>query len=345
MRKAFVAAVALLATAFAASGCGSGGGSRGSVTLRLGYFPNITHSQPIVGLAQGNFAEALGRDVKLRTRTFNAGPSAIEAVFAGEIDATYIGPNPAINGYVRSEGKALRIVAGATSGGALFVVRADSGIEKPADLAKKKLATPQLGNTQDVALRAFLLANGLAAKENGGNVSVIPTANPDILTLFHKGDIDGAWVPEPWATRLVLEAGGRVFLDERSLWPEGEFVTTHLIVRTKFLEQHPDVVEALLRAHVEVTGWINQHPDEAKRIVNEGIRDVTGAALPPAVLDAAWKNLRITCDPVASSLRKSAADAFELGFLGGDEPDLSNIYDLTILNRILREKGLPPVGE
>ena len=152
-------------------------------------------------------------------------------------------------------------------------------------------------------------------------------------------------MPEPWATRLVLEAGGRVFLDERSLWPEGEFVTTHLIVRTKFLEQHPDVVEALLRAHVEVTGWINQHPDEAKRIVNEGIRDVTGAALPPAVLDAAWKNLRITCDPVASSLRKSAADAFELGFLGGDEPDLSNIYDLTILNRILRGKGLPPVGE
>jgi len=296
-------------------------------------------------LAQGKFAEALGPNVKLRTKTFNAGPSAIEALFAGEIDATYIGPNPAINGYVKSEGEALRIVAGATSGGALFVVRADSGIEKPADLAKKKLATPQLGNTQDVALRAFLLANGLAAKENGGNVSVIPTANPDILTLFQKGDIDGAWVPEPWATRLVQEAGGRVFLDERSLWPEGEFVTTHLIVRTKFLEQHPDVVEALLRAHVEVTDWINQNPDEAKSMVNEGIRDVTGAALPTAVLDGAWKNLRATCDPIASSLRKSAADAFELGFLGDDEPDLSNIYDLTILNRILNEEGRPTVGD
>ena len=336
--------VALLVAAGLAAGCGSGG-SGNSVTLRLGYFPNITHSQAIVGLAQGKFAEALGPNVKLRTKTFNAGPSAIEALFAGEIDATYIGPNPAINGYVKSEGEALRIVAGATSGGALFVVRADSGIEKPADLAKKKLATPQLGNTQDVALRAFLLANGLAAKENGGNVSVIPTANPDILTLFQKGDIDGAWVPEPWATRLVQEAGGRVFLDERSLWPEGEFVTTHLIVRTKFLEQHPDVVEALLRAHVEVTDWINQNPDEAKRMVNEGIRDVTGAALPTAVLDGAWKNLRTTCDPIASSLRKSAADAFELGFLGDDEPDLSNIYDLTILNRILNEEGRPTVGD
>jgi len=336
--------VALLVAAGLAAGCGSGG-SGNSVTLRLGYFPNITHSQAIVGLAQGKFAEALGPNVKLRTKTFNAGPSAIEALFAGEIDATYIGPNPAINGYVKSEGEALRIVAGATSGGALFVVRADSGIEKPADLAKKKLATPQLGNTQDVALRAFLLANGLAAKENGGNVSVIPTANPDILTLFRKGDIDGAWVPEPWATRLVQEAGGRVFLDERSLWPEGEFVTTHLIVRTKFLEQHPDVVEALLRAHVEVTDWINQNPDEAKRMVNEGIRDVTGAALPTAVLDGAWKNLRTTCDPIASSLRKSAADAFELGFLGDDEPDLSNIYDLTILNRILNEEGRPTVGD
>jgi len=328
--------------------CGSSKGApdsgQSTVTLRLGYFPNVTHSQPIIGLARGTFAEELGSSVKLETITFNAGPSAIEALFAGGIDATYIGPNPAINGYVRSGG-ALRIVAGATSGGALLIVRPDSGIEVPADLAGKKIASPQLGNTQDVALRAYLLANNLAARENGGDVSVIPTENPNILTLFQLGDVDGAWVPEPWATRLVTEAGGRVFLDERDLWPNGDFVTTHLIVRTEFLEEHPDVVESFLAAHVETTQWINDNPEEAKRLVNEGILEVTSAALPEEVIDSAWQNMRITYDPIASSLRKSAVDAFELGFLGNQEPDLSDIYDLALLNEVLMDKGLPPVSE
>lgn len=315
------------------------------ITLRLGYFPNITHSQPIVGLARGAYAEQLGPNVKLETKTFNAGPSVIEALFAGQIDVSFIGPNPAINGYVRSEGQALRIVAGATSAGALLVVRADSGIAKPADLAGKKIASPQLGNTQDVALRAYLQANGLGAKENGGNVSVIPTANPDILTLFKKGDIHGAWVPEPWATRLVKEAGGRVLLDERDLWPNGDFVTTHLIVSTDFLKKHPGAVAKLLRAHVKTTQWIAANPEEAKKLVNEGIKQVTGAALLPEVVDSAWKNLRITYDPIASSLRKSASDAFKLGFLGTKEPDLSQIYSLDLLNEVLKEKGLPAVGQ
>lgn len=330
-----------------AAACNSDGssGSSTEVKLRLGYFPNVTHSQALVGLARGTFSDALGPNVTLETKTFNAGPSAIEALFAGEIDATYIGPNPAINGYVRSSGKALRIVAGATSGGALFIVRPDSDIQKPEDLAGKRIASPQVGNTQDVALRAYLLDNGLAAREQGGNVNVIPIQNPDILTLFRKGDIDGAWVPEPWATRLVREAGGRVFLDERELWPNGDFVTTQLIVRTQFLEEHPDVVERLLRGHVEVTRWINDNPDQAKQLVNEGIREVTGAALPKEVLDAAWENIRITYDPIASSLRESAADAFELGFLGDDEPDLSGIYDLNPLNTVLQGLNLPKVSE
>ncbi len=361
-RIVFALAVILLAVAVA---CGSGGRastgeggqrptattqtstapSQEKVTLRLGYFPNVTHSQPLVGLARGTFVEELGPSVKLETKTFNAGPSVIEALFAGEIDASYIGPNPAINGYVKSGGEALRIVAGATSGGALLIVRADRGIEKPANLEDKKIATPQLGNTQDVALRAYLLANGLAARESGGNVNVIPTANPDILTLFQKGDIDGAWVPEPWATRLIREAGGKVYLDERDLWPNGDFVTTQLIVRTAFLEDHPDVVKRLLAAHVDVTQWINDNSDEAKLLVNQSIGEVTGKSLPQEVIDAAWPNLRITYDPIASSLRKSASDAFELGFLGDKEPDLSGIYDLEILNEVLQEKGLPSVRE
>lgn len=316
-----------------------------AVTLRLGYFPNVTHAQPQVALARGTFDEILGSNVTLKTTTFNAGPAVIEALFADEIDASYIGPNPAINGYVKSDGKELRIIAGATSGGALLIVRSDASIKTAADFAKKKVASPQLGNTQDVALRAWLAANGLNAKEQGGNVQVMPTANADTLTLFQKGDIDAAWVPEPWATRLVQEAGGEVFLDEKTLWPEGQFVTTHLIVRTKFLEDHPDVIENLVRAHVETTQWINDNPVEAKTLVNASIQEITSKSLPQTVIDAAWENIDITYDPVASSLFKSAEDAFALGFLSNDEPDLSGIYALDILNKVLREKSLPEVKE
>ena len=339
-----------------AAGCGSDGDDTPTntpapgetpvaeqVTLRLGYFANITHAQPQVGLERGTFQELLGPNVKIETTTFNAGPAVIEALFAGEIDVSYIGPNPAINGYVQSDGKELRIVAGATSGGALLVVRPEANIATPADFADKKVATPQLGNTQDVALRAWLADNGLNAREQGGNVQVVPTANADTLTLFQQGQIDAAWVPEPWATRLVQEAGGEVFLDEKTLWPEGKFVTTHIIVRTKFLEEHPDVVENLLRAHVETTQWINENPVEAKQLVNKSIEEITTKALPQAVIDAAWENIEITYDPVAASLFQSADDAFELEFLS-EEPDLANIYALDLLNKVLREKGLAEVS-
>jgi NitT/TauT family transport system substrate-binding protein len=326
----------------------TGGGSAAApqnITLRLGYFPNVTHAQPQVGLARGTFVEELGANVKIEPKTFNAGPSAIEALFAGAIDATYIGPNPAITGYVQSQGKDLRIIAGATSAGALLVVRGDANITKPADLANKKIATPQLGNTQDVALRAWLKANGLNDRQRGGNVQVIPTANADALSLIARGQLDGAWVPEPWASRIVQEAGGKVLLDERDLWPNGDFVTTHLIVRTKFLQEHPDVVERLLRAHVKTTQWITDHPDEAKRVVNENIKKVTGAGLSEAIINSAWRNQKITYDPVASSLRKSAADAFALGYLGEKAPDLSGIYALDPLNKVLTELNLKIVQQ
>jgi NitT/TauT family transport system substrate-binding protein len=352
------AVIAVLALAATAIACGSeeesapdaSGGSATArpaenVTLRLGYFPNITHAQPLVGLERGSYTEELGANVKLETKTFNAGPAVVEALFAGAIDASYIGPNPAINGYVQSEGKELRIVAGATSAGALLIVRADSGINTAADFANKKVASPQLGNTQDVALRAWLQKNGLKDKDHGGNVQVIPTANADTLTLFQRGQIDAAWVPEPWGTRLIQEAGGRLFLDERDLWPNGDFVTTHLIVRTKFLNEHPEVVEKLLLAHVKTTQWINDNPDEAKRLVNQGIKKVTSAALPDAVINAAWSNQEVTYDPSASSLRKSADDAFALGYLGSRKPDLANIYALDPLNKVLTSLNLKPVAQ
>src|SRR5437016_4683559 len=202
----------------------------GQTVIRVGAFPNITHPQAMVGKANGYFEKAMGPNVKIDWKSFNAGPSAIEALFAGAIDMTYVGPNPTISGYVRSQGEALRVVAGSASGGAALVVRADSGIHKPEDFHGKKIASPQLGNTQDVALRAWLKAHGMKSQDKGGDVQVVPLANPDQLTLFLKKELDAAWAPEPWATRLIREGNGRLFLDERDLWPQGQFVTTHLIV-------------------------------------------------------------------------------------------------------------------
>jgi sulfonate transport system substrate-binding protein len=314
----------------------------GPVTLRVGYFPNITHSQALVGVARGDFQKAVGPNVTLDIKIFNAGPSVIEAMFAGQLDLSYIGPNPAVNGYVQSKGEALRVIAGATSGGAALIVRPAANIARPEDFAGKKIASPQLGNTQDVALRAYLAAHGHKLIEKGGNTQVVPTDNPQILDLFKQGQIDGAWVPEPWATRLIVEGGGKLFLDERDLWPNGEFVTGNIIVSTKFLKEHPDVVKAWLRAHVEVTQWELANPDQARQISNDEIKRLTGKALPQEVIDGAWSRMRITYDPISSSLFKSAEDAYTAGFLK-EKPDLSGIYDLTLLNEVLKEKGLPPV--
>ena len=252
--------------AFILVGCGaqsSNNNPTGPFTLRLGYFPNLTHAVALVGVARGTFKDALGPNVHLETKTFNAGPALIEALFANDIDIGYVGPNPAINGYIKSNGAALRIIAGASSGGALFVVRPDAHIHSPTDLANKKIATPQVGGTQDVALRCYLKQHGLQTTDKGGNVQIIPTDNPNILSLFQQGKIDGAWVPEPWATRLVIEGNGTVFLDERSLWPNGEFVTTNVVVRTAFLQEHPNLVEKFLQAHVETVQYILKNPENA----------------------------------------------------------------------------------
>ncbi len=318
-------------------------GGDSQITIRAGHFPNITHAQGVIGQAKRWFEKALGKDAKIEWKVFNAGPSAIEALFAGQLDIIYIGPSPAINGYVKSKGEALRIVAGAVSGGAGLVIRADSGISTVKDFDGKKIASPQLGNTQDVALRGWLKDNGYKVKEKGGTVQVIPIANPDQLTLFLKKEIDGAWVPEPWVSRLILEGNGRLFLDERNIWPDGKFVTTNLVVSTRFLKEHPDLVKKWIAAHVELTDWINKNPEEAKRIINGEIKNEIGKALPQNVLDESFKRVDVTYDPIPSSLFKSARWAFEQGFLGREQPDLSNIYDLTLLNEVLKEKGLQPV--
>ncbi|MBZ5571470.1 MAG: ABC transporter substrate-binding protein [Acidobacteriia bacterium] len=332
MSKRLIIAGFIFIILFAAAGSAQ-------TVIRVGAFPNITHAQAMVGKANGWFEKGLGSGTKIEWVSFNAGPSAIEALFAGAIDMTYVGPNPTISGYVRSNGEALRVIAGGASGGAALVVRADSGIEKPEDFHGKRVASPQMGNTQDVALRAWLKAHGMKSTDKGGDVQVLPMANPDQLTLFLKKELDAAWAPEPWATRLIREGNGRLFLDERDLWPQGQFVVTNLIVSAKFLREHPGVVKQWLRAHVELTDWINGHLPEAKGILNQQIKKETGKALSAAVLGDAFGRLQVTYDPLRNTLLTSAHSAYDAGFLGRQMPDLSGLYDLSLLNQVLAEKG------
>ncbi|MCU1450014.1 MAG: sulfonate transporter substrate-binding protein [Acidimicrobiales bacterium] len=346
LRRLAVVAVGL---GLLAAACGSGGSSSagskstttaGHVDLRLGYFPNLTHATALVGVANGIFAKDLGPNVTLKTTTFNAGPAAVEALFGGQLDITYVGPNPAINAFQKSNGTAVRLIAGATSGGAALVVKPT--INSAADLKGKKLATPQLGNTQDVALRSWLKSQGLkTTPEGGGDVQILPQDNAQTLDTFKSGQIDGAWVPEPWATRLVLDGKGKVLVDEKSLWPDGKFLTTTIIVSTGFLKDHPDVVEKFLKGHVEATDYVNQHPTEAQATANTAIGQLTGKPLAAATVATAWKNLTFTWDPLASTLRKEASDAEAAGLLKA--VNLNGLVDVKPLNNVLTAAGKPKV--
>jgi NitT/TauT family transport system substrate-binding protein len=339
----------LMLLAFILAACGNSSASNssssnGHITVHLGYFPNITHAVALVGVERGTFQQAFGSNVTVDTKTFNAGPSLIEALFAGSIDIGYVGPNPAINGYMKSKGTALRIIAGASSGGALFIVRPGANIHSAKDLNGKKLATPQLGGTQDISLRHYLQENGLKTTDQGGTVQVIPTDNPVIMTEFKQGQIDGAWVPEPWASQLIVQDQGQVFVDERSLWPGNKFVTTNVVVSTTFLNQHPDLVAKFLQAHVDTVQYINNNLASSETLVNNAIKGITGQSLSQQVLDSSFKDLDITYDPLVQSLYQSANNAYALGFLGHSKPDLNGIYDLGPLNKVLAAKGLPQVA-
>jgi NitT/TauT family transport system substrate-binding protein len=336
IRLSAAVAVAVLALAACGGGGGSGTKAGGAVTLRLGYFPNLTHATALVGVANGIFAKDLGSNVTLKASTFNAGPAAVEALFSGALDATYVGPNPTINAYQKSNGQAVRMIAGATSGGAALVVKPT--ISGAADLRGKKLASPQLGNTQDVALRSWLKGQGLkTTPEGGGDVQILPQENSQTLDTFKSGQIDGAWVPEPWATRLVLEGKGKVLVDEATLWPGGKFLTTTLVVRTAFLKDHPDVVRNLLKGHVEATNFLNENPTQAQQVANSAIGQITGKSLSASVITAAWKNLTFTWDPLGSTLRKEASDAEAAGLL--QNVKLTNIIDVSPLNAVLSVDG------
>lgn len=348
------AALPLLAVALTACGYGSdaeeddtknlsaGGEKLSADNVKIGYFPNLTHATALVGIQEGLIAKELG-GTSVKPSTFNAGPSEIEALNAGSIDIGFIGPSPSINGYTKSKGQSLRIIGGSASGGVKLVVNPDK-IKTLDDLKGKKIATPQLGNTQDVAFLNWISEKGwkVDAQSGKGDVSVVRSDNKVTPDAYKSGSLDGAWVPEPTASKLVAE-GGEVLLDESTLWPDDQFVITNIIVSQKFLDAHPDVVEAVLRGTVNTNKWINANPEKAKASANTALEKLSGKALPAEILDPAWESIKITDDPLAATLDAQAQHAVKAGLL--DEPDLKGIYDLKPLNKILKAAGEPEVAD
>jgi NitT/TauT family transport system substrate-binding protein len=311
-------------------------------SVRIGYFGNLTHGTALVGVNNGYFQKALGA-TKAQYQVFNAGPSEIEALNSGSLDIGWIGPSPAINGYTKSDGKNLRIIGGSASGGVKLVVNPKK-ITSLKDVKGKRIATPQLGNTQDVAFLNWVAEQGwkVDAESGKGDVSVVRTDNKVTPDAYRSGSVDGAWVPEPTASKLVAE-GAKVLLDEADLWPDKKFVITNIIVRQDFLKQHPKAVEAVLKASVETNKWINAHPDEAKAAANAQLKEDSGKALPADVLDPAWKSIRFTDDPLAATLNTEAEHAVKAGLL--EKPKLDGIYDLTLLNKVLKAEGESTVDD
>ena len=294
--------------------------------LRIAYFPNIGHAISIVGIEKGFFAEKIGTDVKIETKVFDSGPQVIESIFANSVDIAYVGPGPAINGFLNSENNNIKILAGAASGGASFIVHPNSKINSASDFVGKKIAAPQIGNTQDVSLRHYLSENNLKPAEKGGSVIVYNIANPDIYTLFVKGDIDGAWVAEPWATILETELGGNRLFFEEDLWPNKQFASVLLIANTNYVEQHPEIISKFLTSHHETVSWINNNPVETRIIFNTFLKSHLGQSLSDNVVDISLSNLVITSDPLKDSVYSFAEKANVLGYLGRNGYDLSGIF-------------------
>jgi NitT/TauT family transport system substrate-binding protein len=306
--------------------------------LRLGHFPNLTHAQAVYARATGEFEKTIG--IPIRWVSFNAGPSAVEALFSDAIDMTFIGPNPAINGYIKSKGEKFVIIAGAASGGAGLVLRKDSGIQSEKDFLDKIIATPQTGNTQDVAARIWFAEKGYRLREKGGRLTLVALSNPDQLTMFRKKQIEGAWTVEPWVSRLEIEGGGTLFLDEKTLWPQGRYITTQVVCSRQFLSRNPEFVKRFLTALIDVTQKIQLNPVEAGKILNAELKKETGKQLKEEVMKRAMTRIEFTWDPIVSSLFRCAEAAHKVGFLR-QRPDLKGIYDLHLLKEVLQEKKLP----
>src|SRR5215471_10255598 len=345
MRKSLLAA-AVAAVAVLAAGCGSSsgssGGSSGSVVLRLGFLANITHEPALVGLEKGWLEKQLGKNVTLKTTVFSSGTEETTAILAGQLDAAYVGPNPAINAWQKSNGTAIKIVSGVASGGASLVVK--NGIASAAQLKGKSLATPSLGNTQDVAARFWLKQHGLTTTPTGGGDVAIKPIKPNSAAVlqFKSGQLDGGWEPEPYATEMVLDGGTRL-VNEASLWPGGKFVTTNLVVTQSFLTAHPNAVNGLLKGQIDANSYINANPTAAAQAANAELGELLGKGLPSDVLTQSLKYITFTNDPIASSLTTDAQHAVAVGLLTPVK-NLPAIYDLGPLNALLKADGQPQVS-
>ena len=339
-----VTALGVLALTACSTGpdlAGSAKADSPSGTVTIGYFPNVTHAPAIVGLAGGEYRRALGSKVTIKTATFNSGTEEVEALFAGSIDIGFIGPSPTVTAWQKSGGAALKVIAGAAADGVDLVVRA--GIHSPADLKGKTIATPSLGNTQDVAARYWLKQQGFATDaQGGGDVHIEPQDNASALTALQTGAIDGAWVPEPWATRMVDKAGAHVLVDEADLWPGKLFVTTNVVVRTGFLKQHPQQVEDFLKGLLATLDAMKKDPNAAQQTVAAQIGAISGSTPKPSELASSWKNVVFTADPLAGTLATQAQHATALGLL--PKTDLTGLYDLAPLNALLTARGDRPVA-
>lgn len=306
--------------------------------LRLGYFPNITHAPAIIGLANGFFSQELG-STKLTTQTFNAGGDEVSALLGGSLDAGFIGSSPAINAFAKSNGEAVRVIAGSTSGGAQLVVSPD--ITSPAQLKGKIIATPQKGNTQDVAFKKWLKNNNLEQGSGQGLVTVQNLDNARTLDLFKTKQLAGGWLPEPWSSRLV-DAGAKVLVDEKTLWPNGQFPTTVVIVRTQYLQEHPDTIAALLRGEQKAVDFATASTADAKTVTNGAIKKLTGSSLSPGVLDRSFTELSFTLDPLAATFPQLSKDSVTAG-VTDKETNLKGLIDVTALNSVLTASGKPAV--
>lgn len=294
--------------------------------IRVAYFPNINHAVPIIGMEKGTFQNQIGNNTVIEPILFDAGPQVIESLFAGSIDIAYVGPGPAINGFLKSEDHNVKILSGAASGGASFIVHPNSKISSVADFAGKRIAAPQIGNTQDISLRNYLSENGLKPSEKGGSVIVLNLSNSDIYTLFAKGDIDAAWVPEPTATILVQQLDGKRLFNEEKLWPDNRFASVLLIAREEYVKQNPELINKWLEAHKQTVDWINSNPEQTRIIFSQFMKKETGKSLPDGLIDEALSNLEITSDPIASSIQTFAKRADSLGYLGRHGYDLDGIF-------------------
>ena len=294
--------------------------------IRVAYFPNISHAVPIIGMEKGTFQDQIGNNTVIESMLFDAGPQVIESIFAGSIDIAYVGPGPAINGFLKSENHNVKILSGAASGGVSFIVHPDSKINSVADFGGKRIAAPQIGNTQDISLRNYLSENGLKPAEKGGSVIVLNIPNPDIYTLFAKGDIDAAWVPEPTATILVQQLNGTRLFNEEELWPDNRFASVLLIAREEYVNQNPNVINKWLEAHKQTVDWINSNPEQTRIIFIQFMKKETGKSLSDTLIDESLSNLEITSDPIVSSIHTFAKRADSLGYLGRHGYSLDGIF-------------------